>query len=114
MASLTFAAWSLTGFFIWAGYRWRWALDRFPFFSRRQFWTLSLLHHFGWLILFPLFFGSFSFTANFPSPSEFLEFWFVGPWLLFFWLLGKITIAATSCIKDKDPHSRKESASQPV
>lgn len=108
--SLLASACGLTGFFIWLGYRLRWSLGRFPWLTKRKFWSLSIAHHVAWVFLLP---WGFSLGFDHHYWKVFADFWIGdGPNLFRIWIIVSLLISFVALIFDQEPVHAEESKAE--
>jgi hypothetical protein len=100
----------LIGIAVWLGYRLRWKLNGFIWLTKRQFWSLSLIHHVSWIFLIPR-----ALTAVDESYwQKFLVFWCTsGPNIFGIWIALSllISIIALICDHETPKNNHAEAAS---
>lgn len=52
-SSLLVSVLSIVGYYVWFGWGFYWKKNRFPWVTVSQFWTISLLVHVLWFLVFP-------------------------------------------------------------
>ena len=96
--SLVASACGLVGFFVWLGYRSRWKTGTFSWLTKRQFWTVSLLHHLGWVLLLPL---GFSLGLEESYWIRFSNFWLAdGPHIFRIWVITSLIVSVLALLFD--------------
>ena len=103
--SLVASACGLVGFFVWLGYRSRWKTGTFSWLTKRQFWTVSLLHHLGWVLLLPL---GFSLGLEESYWIRFSNFWLAdGPHIFRIWVITSLIVSVLALLFDSEQMNEK-------
>lgn len=98
--SISVSACGLLGVAIWLGYRLRWKLDSFVWLTKRQFWSLSLIHHVAWIFLIP--WGYLPYSDK-PYRESLVDFWFSsGPNMYGIWIALSLLISIFALFYDRE------------
>jgi hypothetical protein len=94
----------LLGIIIWLGYRLRWKTNSFIWLTKRQFWTLSFIHHVAWIFIIP---RSFLNINGHSYWNSMVDFWSdAGSIVYAIWIMLSIGVSIIGLIYDSDSEQK--------